>query len=143
MTTPAKSPSEEALDDILKEFAKLRIEFSFSGREKALQLFNESLGKYLRRLEQINTKNVWSDPELAEMPAFILGNVVAEIARQLKREPGGGVGVDEPTIERVAKGVMRSKKTLADCRIMVDSYERKVQHLVDPTPICSVETFLS
>jgi len=138
--TNKKKPHEEALDDVLDAFqSQWKIVFDDDGLRMAKKIFGETLGRYLADLEGPNEgTDIWAAPNLKELPAFILGNVVARIARQL-RLTSGGSAVGGALLFAVAHEVMDASDTREVCRVVVDSYESKIAHPVTPTPICEAK----
>jgi hypothetical protein len=146
-TTPAgenaalNTPSEQALADVLEAFRdQWGIIFTVNGRAALKRRFDDTLGRYLRGIEVVNRGvDIWGDAYLKEMPAFILGYVVAEMAFEIRRDvpdPTTEISVDETTIDPIADMVMKGKKTTDYCQFVVTSYQRKLKLPKDHTPIC-------
>jgi hypothetical protein len=129
--------ADNALKDILEMFGSeyWNISFTDDGRAELTRLFAETLGKYFADLETDNPgRDLWGDPTLKEMPNFILGYAVAQIAIALKNVSGNR-RVDGPTFNVVARGVMRDAKTEENCAFMLKSYLKKLNPRA-ATPIC-------
>ena len=141
MIQPAKTPTDTAQDDIFDAFQnQWRIALTLDARKAFIGLFDRSLGRYLRGIEKVNDRvDIWGDPYLREMPAFVLGFVVAEIAFRLRSsysDPSVEITVNEGDLIPIAEGVMKEGKTTAYCQFVVTSYQKKLKIPKDHTPIC-------
>ena len=139
---PTKSPSQQALNDILEAFDKqFDIGFTTAGLQTVITLFDGSLGNFLRDLEPHNRGvDIWGDTNLRELPNFILGFVVAQIAVGII-DAAGPSNVDDKTVRDISSAVMTDPKTEKQCEFVVKSYLKKVKHDKAQTPICSTQPF--
>ena len=113
------------------------ISFSDDGLAELNSLLDNSLGKYFEKIEPQNhdRPDLWSAPDLKEMPQFILGHVVAQIAIALRKSVGSGQ-VNKAKMMQIGPQVMHDKTTEEYCAFMLSSYHKKVAPAASATPIC-------
>ena len=132
------SPADEALYDIFDAFESVwHVQFTKEGGDALIALFDNSLGGYLRGLEPQNKRReLWRDASLKELPNFILGYVVTEIALEISAKVGGAPA-DERVVNEIVPAIMRSQATEDRCAPVERSYRSKVKDDRNPTPICA------
>ena len=132
---------ENALTEILEMFGQkyYNINFTADGLDALKDLCWQSLGQYFEQIEPKVTplgRDLWRGPDLKEMPNFILGYAIPQIAISLKNVSGGkAVGAD--TVRLIGKSVMRDGKTEEHCAAMLASYVIKLGIPRSPTGICA------
>jgi len=142
VTESTRRPSELALDDVLDALThQWHLTLTHDGRAALVERYEMSLGRWLRGLErQRPTVALWTDPALQELPEFILGHCVAQMAQALASTTGP---VNAEQVREAARDMMQAARTRRYCgrvvRNVLTTLELQQPRALAPieTPICN------